>query len=700
MVTTVINANPTVVELGTLDASTKQIPVEPIPAPQHCPLCFLFTKKGKVGRKLVSGAQAAQFYGVESFDSKYKWFNHSTVFANAFFGQANNVVIERIVPDDAATSSMILYLDVALMDIPQYQRNADGSFVTDSSGNKVQKTDGSGNPITAEGYKVRWVVQAHATDNDINANFGNLTTKTGSMTDKNGNASTMYPIMELVADSPGEYGNNAGIRLFEPKKDEIPANFIAKAKFYPYFIQVIQRADANASTKVVRTLTGGEKLMFSLKDQAVSPTTESVISLESIFLDSYENETDTKYPLSYSDYGKIKVYYNNIDTLVGLFHAKESATYDSSHPEWYDFTTNAADKHLFNIITGKSTTGFEYDTYQIDTSGGIVPGRYTDIWMQNGNDGTINDTIFAAKVSSIMDKYLDPNSEYMDTAVNLETVLYDSGFDINTKKKLANFIAVRKDTRVALSTFDATTGTVLTVAEEQSVATALKTRLQLFPESDYYGTPTMRGIVVAGTGKVRNNPYTKRVPQLLEIAIDSAKKMGASNRKWKNYEFASAPGSVIENLYDLEPKFIPANTTYAMWDIGMVWSRPYDTNRYFFPALQTVYDNDTSVLNNWLTVNAIGELQRIGWDAWRNFTGSIRYTQAQLKDRVEQFVRDKVKDAFDDLYVIEPVVEFTALDDLRGYSWTLHLKIYAGNMRTVMTSIVEAYRLDDLQQAA
>ena len=71
-------------------------------------------------------------------------------------------------------------------------------------------------------------------------------------------------------------------------------------------------------------------------------------------------------------------------------------------------------------------------------------------------------------------------------------------------------------------------------------------------------------------------------------------------------------------------------------------------------------------------------------------------TNAQLEEQVNLFVANLVKDKFDGKFVIQPNATVTELDNLRGYSWTLPIKIYANNMKTVMTTYVEAYRMTDL----
>jgi hypothetical protein len=46
--------------------------------------------------------------------------------------------------------------------------------------------------------------------------------------------------------------------------------------------------------------------------------------------------------------------------------------------------------------------------------------------------------------------------------------------------------------------------------------------------------------------------------------------------------------------------------------------------------------------------------------------------------------------------VIIPDTYFTAADLARGYSWSLNIKLYANNMKTVQTLQISAYRMEDL----
>jgi hypothetical protein len=219
----------------------------------------------------------------------------------------------------------------------------------------------------------------------------------------------------------------------------------------------------------------------------------------------------------------------------------------------------------------------------------------------------------------------------------------------------------------------------------------------MYPESDYFGTPVLRGMIVGRSGKLRNSQFTKTLPLTAEIAIKSAKYMGASNGRWKNgSHFDGAPGSVVSYMYDINITWVPASVRNRNWDVGLNWVQAYDRRSYFFPALKTVYDDDTSVLNSYITAMAIAQLNKVAHAAWREFTGTSHLTNAQFAQRLNDFVSNNVRGRFDERFVIVPDATFTDLDLLRGFSWTLPIKIYAANMKTVMTTYVQAYRIEDL----
>ena len=697
---TIINAAPMVIQRGTQDLSARLVPREAEPTPQHLAKFYLYTKKGPTTPQLVSGAEMTQMYGIDSFDLRKKWANHATVFANLVNAEGNAVMIERVIPMDAGPeSNMLLSLDVLPASVPLYQRNTDGSI----------KLDALNNPITtgtsAVGYKAKWVLTSLtdasgvATAESIDK-FGSATILPGDQVDTlTSTQSQRYPVLEFKASSRGAFGNNSGIRLWAPNVNSasgVSQSLISAEKTYPFLISMIRRTDSNTSPKIVETVFGEQAMTVCLKPGTIDPVSDKQMYIGDILLDNYQNTNDPKYPAFFGDFSSLAVYDNNIQTLVEMFYAAEVPFIDS----FSDFTNAANEEYLFNFVNGQSSQAVPYHSFQLvsDTSSTRM-SEYSNIFAQSGSDGTMNDASFALLVKEKVMEYADSNSHLQDIAVNVESIIYDSGFPLATKYALCSFISERKDTFVVLSTHDVNESK-LSASEEHSLAIALRTRLQMFPESDYYGTPVMRGMIVGRSGKLRNSQYAKRIPLTAEIAVKAARYMGAGDGRWKNGKhFDGAPGSIVDYVYDVSINFTPASVRNKDWDVGLNWVQSYDRRSLFFPALKTVYNDDTSVLNSFFTALAIGQLNKVANKAWREFSGVSHLTNAQLVERVNAFVTANTQGRFDDRYIIVPEAYFSEMDALRGFSWTLPIKIYSPNMLTVMTTMVQAYRIGDFASA-
>ena len=693
MANQIVNAAPMVVEYGTQDLSTRQPPRVPEAIPQHLPKFYLFTQKGPRTPQLVSGAERDRIFGTSSFDYRGKFANHQTVFANLANAQGNACMIQRLFPTDMGPKANILAsLDVLPSTVDLYRRNTDGSLFLDSL-NQPQIVG------TAQGYKVKWVF-THRTTVADQVNFGAAVITAGDQIDAvAGVQSQRYPMFELETSSEGEWGNNSGIRLWAPtvkSMSAMPSKMMVAEKAYPFYISVVERPDAQSSAVVNSTLFGEQRLMVTLKENVVDPLTDKSLNLNEIFLNSYQNLTDSRYPKLFGNFGRLKVYQSNIETLLTMFHAAEVPHIDS----FSDIGADMGTKHLFNIVSGVSSQNVKYHSYVfVDDSTSTRLSEVTNVYAKGGSDGVLTNAIHATLTSAEVLRYMDQNDELMDVAYHVESQLYDSGFPLQTKKDLCSIIANRKDTFVTLGTHTAGER-ALTQSEEMSVAIALRTHLQMYPESDYFGTPVMRGMIVGCSGVLRNSQYTDRLPLTGEVVIKSSKYMGSGDGRWKNgFHFDGAPGSIIDNFTDINITWVSAAVRNRFWDVGLNWVLTYDRSSYFFPALKTVYDNDTSVLNSYFTAMACCQLNKVANSVWRQFSGVSHLSNVQLAARVNDAVTERVQGKFDGRFVIQPDALFTDMDEVRGFSWTLPIKLYAPSMKTVMTTYVQAYRISDLPGA-
>lgn len=700
MSATIINAAPMVLLRGTRDRSTRA-PVRVQEAiPQHLPKVYIYAKKGPRTPQLVVGDSLTGTYGEDSFDLRKKWANHATVMLTKINAEGNSCMVQRIIPDDAGPeANMLLSLDVLPTLIPQYQREIDGSFKVDTQGQRVPVSGGT----TVAGFKVKWVVTTHTGLETISdpGYFGKATIGPGDQTDAVTVAqSQRYPVLQFKTSSVGAGGNDSGIRLYAPTANSVNGfnrEVMSTAKTYPYRLSVIRRPDPISTARIVESEFGEQFINFGLKAAVIDPVADREFFLGKQFPSSYENIKDIRFPAVFGDFGSVAIYENNIDALLTMFYNAEKA---NSYVE-NDFSVTGTvdiEKHLFNFIGGTSSNGAPYNTFEFVTGGtGTVRlSEFSNIFARSGSDGTMNNVAFANSVTAEVMQYADPNSQLQDTAQHVESIIYDSGFPLATKKAMASFMAVRKDTFVVVGTHTAGQAP-LTASEENSLAISLRTHYQLYPESDLFGTPAMRFMIMGRSGTLRNSQYTEETSSTIEVAIKSARYMGAGDGRWKTgFNFDGAPGSILENLSDINVSFTPSAVRNKDWDAGLNWIQRYDRTSFFFPALKTGYSDDSSVLNSYFTAMAICQINKVAESVWRDLSGVSGLSNGQIVDRANRLVTERCLNRFDGRYTIVPDAYFTDADIARGYSYTMPIKIYAAGLKTVMTAVIEAFRIEDL----
>ena len=699
--TYIVNAAPMVIDLGTQDLSTTQPARVPVAIPQHLPKIYLYAQKGPTSPQLVSGPEFVNMFGSETFNLLGQYANHATLLATQMNAQSNACMLQRVLPADIGpNANMLMSLDVLPTQVIVYQRNIDGSLVTDVNGNPLPTTTtvaGVTTNVTTPGYKVKWVVTNQSTVTGLQNEFGQAVITPGDQIDSVTNTQSLrYPMFEFVISSPGAYGNLTGIQMSAPtlkNSTTMPVTMMQTLRAYPYNFSVVQAPNATTSPKIVPTLLNDQSVLATLLPGSLDPTTNSQLYVGNTFIQSYQNLTDPAYPAVYGDFSQMAVYQSNIDTLLEMFYTAELPHITS----FSDITSNTADKYLVNIASFVSSHGVSYTAVQpVNEANSVTLSKYTNVMAAGSSDGTMNNTLFADLVTQQVLRYIDPNDPIQDIAMNVESVMYDTGFPLATKQAMCAFVGYRHDTFVNLSTYTVDQPQ-LTQDQEMSMAISLRTQLQMYPESTYFGTPVMRGMIIGYSGKLLNSLYTKPVPLTMEVAIKSAIYMGASNGAWKNgSNFDGAPGSILQYVVNPTISWLPSTVRNKAWAAGLNWVQTYDRRSVFFPALKTIYSNDTSVLNSYFTALAICQLNKIAHAAWREFSGETTLTGAQLTEQVNAYVNQAVKDKFDNRFVIIPVAFFTDADAVNGFSWTLPIKIYSNSMETVMTTYVQAFRMNAL----
>lgn len=685
----IINGAPMVDDYGIEDISPVAVPTATVPIPQHLPKFYIYAQRGPDEEMLLSGVERENIYGTPTFTPGSAYYNHATIFANRANTSANACILKRIVPEDAGPrANLTLWLDVLKTKVDLYRRNADGSIWTDALG------DPEVIGVTAgDGYKAKWVVTSR--DTNGSDELGGYTMVTGDQIDPaTGRMSERYPIFDFVVDSKGVYGNGMGVRFWTPvaEIDQIPYAMMNQNKAFPYYLSYVERPDPTSSAEVIKTLFGEQAAMVTFKPDVKDPVTTQDLYIGDRATQSWGNLTDPRYAIEYPPFTGFHVYQANINRLVDAFHEAEVPYID----QFSDFGSSPDEAGLFNIISGKSTYGVPYHSFIFsDDTNSLMFTKYTDVSAAGGSDGTMSDELFALAVSKEIKRYRNRKDPLMDLAYHVESIFYDSGFPVATKLDLPSFISQRHDTFVVLGTH--TFGQPkLTESQEQSLAVSLRARIMNYPESDYFGTPATRAMIMGCSGVIRNTKY--RVPATYEILIKMADYMGASNGNWKGNDRPEGnPGNIVEELTDLNMYFVPDTVRNRFWDIGLNWIQRYDRRSYFIPAYRTVYPDDTSVLTSMVTVMAVCTLNKIGHKCWRTFSGRSDLTNLQLVERVNNFVNNEVKGRFDDRFIIRPQAVVTDADEARGFSWTLPIGIGAPGMKTVQTLYVQSDRIERMR---
>lgn len=693
-----MKSTPRTIYRGIQDVSGR-VPTPSAPErPTHLPKVWFFAKEGPTEPMLVAADAIANIYNPDSFDERGKFTTHATILMNQFIGAGNGVMCHRVIdPKAKPPAGYRLCADVLETELPEYERNADGTFVLDATGNPVP----TGNVIN--GREVKFVVEPIGVDVDGATLFGRGQQRAGDRTDGT-NQSIRVPIYDSQVNFQGSYGNDIANRFWAPDQnslDPVNVDFIAKYKAYPFRFVMLRRGTPIATPGIVSSVYGEQYVEVTLKPDLVDTDTGIGKYLGTDVIPRYQDLDSTEVGPQYSPIGRIHVYENYLADLIQELYETEYAAQPAGIDS--DFDGSEDEQYKFNLLGGVHSSGAPYSTYHIvsDETNAQRMSELSNIYCVGGDDGEISNAMLDDLIDLHVNGYADENSELQTHALYPESIIYDSGSRLSTKYNLIKFIAVRKDTSVVLSCHQAD-GDVLTAAEESSLAVTLRTRLRLYPESNFYGTDTVRGVIVGRSGKLLNSHYKKELPITIELAYKSAQYMGAGNGVWDSkYAFDREPNNQLQLFKNLNVKTTSARVRNKDWDNGMVWVEPFDTRAFFFPGIRTVYSDDTSVLTSYFNMLICVELEKIGGLVHRKLSGAQGMTAAQVIDFVEREINKEVsaRNNFDNRVVVQPVVTITDQDASNGFSWTTVIKVFMPNMVTVQTLSIQSNRINDLAAA-
>ena len=729
----ITKATPRAILLGVRDESTRQLPLETEALPQHLPLLFLLTEKSEE-MAIVTGGAINQLYGNKTLNPSSPYHNHQTVMAETILARGNQVMVKPIKLPTSKRATLRLSVETIATMVPD---GSDELGVNKKLVTRViwhaDRVDAS---ITGNGLGQGTVLAAYRDGAETSSITGTklsvLTTDTDTVYHA---TSSLVPILDLEVDARGDFGNRFGISLEAPlDSDAFPTDqsLAASLKSFVYRLKLFERPESSSTPKPVYNNYSANSTDFVLKPHSSNPVSGSQVSLQDVIVDMYQESGDAESIPRIAPFPNVYIYQDNIETVARLIaggytvEGKDAAdaVYTFNVPGLYNTEDQVrANLYNVNILTGTDIVGKVYNNVNYEESvkyGGIRLGKDSVIYAAGGTDGVPykNGAIDRLETLRLYDEavrdwctteFVEANPVF-DSAKYPFSTLHDSGFGMKTKLAMLQPMGLHKRIWVNLATHSVAdyldpeaidlefiTQPQLTASEEIARGTALRTAASVYPESEVYGTPVVRAIIVMHSGKLRSGRSRDYLPLSLSVADKVAAYCGAGNGMW-NSDYAFDDGDNKR-----ETMFNEVNNTYQSravynkaWDAGLIWVQNYDRNSRFFPAYQTAYPNDTSVLNSLPVLIAISYLERVCEIVWRKLTGNGRLEPQQFLERSNELILDETRGRFDNRFTIRPNTQYTKADEARGYSWSTEIELYANNSRTVGTFTIVAKRSSDL----
>lgn len=708
--------------LGIRDISGRTQAVTPEQIPTHCPLFFTYAERGGEDAQLVEGSSADQYFGANTFNLTGQYSTHQTPFVKKSFQRANAAFVKRIIPSDAPPPAAVrLSIDFLPTQVAAWQRNEDGSYLTDESGEKIPELDIDDNPVFIDGFKVKWVASpvarrnslgnvitpsmeaaAEASPNDpvlveaarpvANA-IGVASPSQGDQADEDTSViSTRYPIYELEVPWVGEAGKLQGARIFAATSESFlgdQSDLGAQLESFVYGIQFLEKADAATKAQIVGTLTQATNRMFVNKANASDPRTKVNYGYTKSVV-PYWNDSKALLPIE-GPFNKFFVYEANVLTV-----AEAIATAEVEH----DDTISTDNFHLINIADFKSFSGIPYRTVErvSDTADSVNLNDISIVYAQGGGNGTMSPTAFNEAVREQFTRFgTIPGLNFFDYVKYPFSFVYDSGYDIETKLALLSLNGKRKDLFLVASTQDVGMEQN-TDDEESSIGVSLLNRAQMFAESSLYGTEACRGMIVAQSGYLPDGEYEKLLPVTYDLLDRFAAYMSAGNKRWDTAaQVDLTPNNVIRTLINVNGTSRLEESFSKDWKNGITYARTWDRRSAFHPALRTFYPDETSILLSAINTIIACNLEQVAIISWRDTVGNAKLTAEERLEAVENSVISQVEGRYDGRVTIVATAYYTEEDRTNGNSCHVDIEMQGNNMGTVARFTVVASRADSAQ---
>lgn len=502
---------------------------------------------------------------------------------------------------------------------------------------------------------------------------------------------TYTPILECEVDNEGYWGNDYAFTL-TPVDSFLNRVHGVSSDVQLYSFKLYKTDEVYNRVHVVDNNLGEAETIVSLQPEVFGRGDIPFFINDRIKENFIDNTTSSVAPII----GRFEFYPENYAKL-----AKKSKNYDNTKPLWQQdigamFSTKLImfdpfkGEHHVQLVDG--TDGYEEDVKSYVLQRLARLRKYDEACRDFFNSLTVD-------------------NHQTDIAKYPYNFIWDTGYSYQTKLAIRTALNTRKDMFAVISCFsvadysETEKGKIFNYLSKQDevnlqgVAARLQSAFRLFRESDVYGTPAVRAMLVKNSGVINNNPYKKRRSLAIFILGKVCRWIGGSDGKFKQkYSPDMDANRTINNWSDLDVYHQPDTVLAMNMDNGLVYAQPKDTRFYFIPYYQTIYDDITSVLKDFITVVVCCAGEQVGAEAWRRFSGSTDLGKEARREQMENYILEKMTNRFGDNYKFSVVSKDDS--DIPESVFAEHtiLRVYSNKVKVSNVFIIQTYRMSDLDK--
>lgn len=536
---------------------------------------------------------------------------------------------------------------------------------------------------------------------------------------------------------------------------------VIKNKAFPLRVSVVEREDRYTTPQVVPSLKSELQLDVFMKTRAVDYISGKNISFARKLIENFNRKmTATETPI-WGPFGNIHVYEKNLNEIQQMLCEGYAYTdtdgndiviagegsYDDDAFDYGRTVDHALSQPLnfglFNVFTGRDVNDVPYFSFDVRDSlmfGGVAVNSESVVYADGGEDGLwsfadgspatlVNLKLLDDAMRNFLNTFGRGKDQLKDILRYPITQVVDTGWSLDTKLAHSNILSARPDIHMEIGTQAvAEKGNVtvdlgpvykgystnaevalstelldgwnwqprLTAEQDEAIATRLRTFFSLTPESVFFGTPVMRVHVFGHSGFDVDDTYERPLPGSFDRGLAMARFTGVTG--WdKASDFTENDNRKPMFLKDMSYSYRDEDVADSAWATGMNFLRSHDIVDHFWPAIQSIYPHQDSILANAKFVLVASKCHYYGMEIWRSISGENK-TDEQFKQELEDEAYRIIGGKFteDVRIVVEAIL--TEADVARGYSGYLKFHIGVGSPRTKLVYSVHGYTLDQLNE--